>query len=228
MAEGIYDFHTHSTLSDGVLSPMELVRRAVVHNYRAMAISDHAGLGGLDRLLREIAGDCAVASEHWGIVALPGVELTHVPPGAIPEAARLARAAGALVVLVHGETIVEPVEKGTNLAAISCSEVDILAHPGLITPEEAELAAANGVFLELSARRSHCLANGHVARVAKLVGAKLIVNSDQHDLDFLTEERARLVALGAGLSEDDLPEVLERNPRLLLERVLSRKPPPGK
>ena len=32
---------------------------------------------------------------------------------------------------------VEPVEPGTNLAAASCPDVDVLAHPGLLTAEEA-------------------------------------------------------------------------------------------
>ena len=41
----MYDFHTHTFLSDGVLSPMELIRRAHVRGYRAMAVTDHVGLG---------------------------------------------------------------------------------------------------------------------------------------------------------------------------------------
>lgn len=220
----IYDFHTHSTLSDGELSPVELVRRAVVHGYKAVAITDHAGLGGLDRLMQTLSRDCELVRQHWDIVAFSGVELTHVPAAAIPQAARAAREAGAWIVVVHGETPVEPVQEGTNLAALTCPDVDVLAHPGLITPQEAELAAQNGVFLEISARRGHSLANGHVVKAARQAGARLIVDSDQHDLDFLTEERARKVALGAGLSEADLEEVLVQNPRLLLERILSRLP----
>ena len=43
--------------------------------------------------------------------------------------------------VVHGETIIEPVEKGTNLAAVQSPYVDILAHPGLLSLEEAKLAA---------------------------------------------------------------------------------------
>jgi histidinol phosphatase-like PHP family hydrolase len=103
-----------------------------------------------------------------------------------------------------------------------------LAHPGLITREEAELAAQNGVFLELSAKPSHCIANGHVAQMARLAGAKLIVNSDNHELDFLTEEQARRIVLAAGLDEDDVEEILGENPQFLLERILAgRAPPPS-
>jgi putative hydrolase len=223
-----YDFHTHTTLSDGGLSPMELIRRAAVAGYRAVGITDHSALGSLSRFGQELTQDCALARERWDIVALPGVELTHVPASAVAEAARTAKEVGLWLVVVHGETITEPVEEGTNRAAVSCADVDILAHPGLITREEADLAARNRVFLELSARPSHSIANGHVARIARLAGARLIVNSDNHDLDFLSEEQARRVVLAAGLEEKDVEEVLTQNPQLLLERILGeRVHPPG-
>ncbi|HLE81453.1 MAG TPA: PHP domain-containing protein, partial [Dehalococcoidia bacterium] len=32
----MYDFHTHTFLSDGVLSPIELIRRAHVKGYRVI------------------------------------------------------------------------------------------------------------------------------------------------------------------------------------------------
>ena len=54
---------------------------------------------------------------------------------------------GAEIVVVHGETIVEPVIKGTNWSAVNCPEVDILAHPGLITVEEVEIAKYNDIAL---------------------------------------------------------------------------------
>jgi putative hydrolase len=219
----IYDFHTHSTLSDGELSPIELIRRAAVTGYRAVGVTDHAGIGALRRFAQELGDDCALARDRWDITALPGVELTHLPATAVAEGARAAKEAGLWLVVVHGETISEPVEKGTNLAAVSCPDVDILAHPGLITGEEAALAARNGVFLELSAKPNHCAANGHVARMARLAGARLIVNSDSHSLEFLTEEQARRIVLGAGLEEKDVEQILRVNPQFLLERVLAAR-----
>lgn len=225
MGAMIYDFHTHSTLSDGELSPVELVRRAIVHGYTAMAITDHAGVGSLERFAYELGADCKLASEMWEIEVYSGVELTHVPAQAIDECARKARAAGAGVVVVHGETVVEPVEPGTNMAALQSDYVDVIGHPGLITLEEAQLAAEKEIYLELSARRTHCVANGHVARIAREAGARLILDSDQHDLDFLTDKRQRYVALGAGLREEDLEDVLINNPRRLLEKIRKRNAP---
>ncbi|MBI4294689.1 MAG: histidinol phosphate phosphatase domain-containing protein [Chloroflexi bacterium] len=216
----ISDFHTHSCLSDGQLSPVELARRALVNGYKAIAITDHTGIGSLGRVLREVAEDCALVRRHWNIAALPGVELTHVPAQAIAETAKKAKEMGAWLVLVHGETVVEPVEKGTNLAAASSHHVDILAHPGLLTPEEARLAANNRIFIELTARKGHCLTNGHVVRIAQQAQARLLLNSDAHDSDdLLTSELALAIARGAGLEDPAIKNVLDDNPQLLLARM---------
>jgi len=213
------DFHTHTFYSDGVFAPVELIRRASVAGYSVIGIADHTGSGGVERLVQEIAEDCAVASEHWDIEAFVGVELTHVPPAAIAQLTAKARAAGAAFVAVHGETLVEPVQEGTNLAAVCCPEVDYLCHPGLITPEEAALAAANDVFLEITARRGHCLTNGHVARVAREAGARLLLGSDAHgDGDLLTPEFAEQVLAGAGLDADEIA-ACEENAEEYLKRI---------
>lgn len=216
----IYDFHTHTFLSDGVLSPVELARRATVRGYKVLAMADHVGIGNCEEVLRQVKRECDLVNKHWPIRALPAVEITHVPAGAVGEVAREAKRLGAALVVVHGETIVEPVEPGTNRAALESPDVDVLAHPGLLTPEEAELAAANGVFLELSARKGHSLTNGRVWQVGKAAGTLFILNSDAHEPeDLLSDEFARRVALGAGLGEEDLSVVLEENPRRLLSRI---------
>lgn len=195
-----------------------------MRGYAALAITDHAGMGNLRAVLSTVLTERQLLAGSWAIEVLAGVEITHVPPLAIPQVARAAREAGAQIVVVHGETPVEPVEPGTNLAAALCEDVDIIGHPGLITYEAAERAAERGIFLELTSRRGHCLTNGHVARVAKEVRARLIVSSDAHGPnDFLTEELARKVVLGAGLKEEDLEEVLIRNSAELLRRALSRE-----
>lgn len=226
MFEGVgsmtFDFHTHSFYSDGVLSPMELIRRAHVAGYRAIAVTDHAGPSNMETILSEVVKDCVAAEKHWGIRALPGIELTHVPAAAIAEYARLARSLGAKIVVVHGETPVEPVEAGTNRAALSCSAVDILAHPGFITTEEAQMAKLNDIFLEITARGGHSLTNGHVAKVALSVGAKLLVNSDTHSPgDLMSGGFASKVAQGAGIPLEVIESVLTENPMELIRRISS-------
>ena len=216
----MYDFHTHTFMSDGVLSPIELIRRAYVRGYRVIGITDHVGGGNVEMVLKVLVKDCQTASSRWDILALPGVEITHVPADDIDEVARAARRLGARLVVVHGETVVEPVEPGTNRAAISCSEVDVLAHPGLIEPDDARLAAERGVFLEVSARKGHSLANGHVVRTAAQAGALTVLDSDAHEPDdLLTPELSRSVALGAGLNSEEADLLLGSNPTRLLEKL---------
>ena len=215
-----YDFHTHTLLSDGVLSPVEMISESVSKGYKVIAITDHVAVGYLDRLISEIMKDCALAQENWLITAIPGVELTHLPVKSIADVAKKAKAAGAKLVVAHGETITENVEPGTNLAAVQSPDVDILAHPGLITAEEAQIAAQNGIYLEISARKGHSFTNGHVVKIAQRAGAKLIVNSDGHDKDdLLTPDFARAVALGAGITEADLNVILNDNPLALLAKL---------
>jgi putative hydrolase len=195
------DLHTHTFFSDGVLVPAEHLRRFEVMGYQAVAITDHADSSNLDFIVPRIVRAAADLNPHSRTRLIPGIELTHVPPALIPELTLRARELGALLVVAHGETPVEPVIPGTNRAALEAG-VDLLAHPGFITEEEARLAAERGVMLELSARKGHCLTNGHVARVAVRTGALLSVNADAHEPgDFMTPERAETVALGAGLRE---------------------------
>ena len=216
----VYDFHAHTTLSDGGLSPIELIRRALVNNYRVIALTDHTATSELNRIISETTEACALARSHWNILAIPGIELTHVPAHAIAEAAKKAKEMGAWIVVVHGETIVEPVEKGTNLAALHSPHVDILAHPGLLSLEEAQLAATNGIFLEISARKGHCLTNGHITSLAQQVGAKLLLNSDAHnEHDLLTKPLATAIARGAGLDDINCQQVLTINPRALIKSL---------
>jgi putative hydrolase len=220
----VHDFHTHTFLSDGALSPMEQARRAVVNGYQTLGLTDHMGLGGVAALLEGLRRDREIIERHWPIQVIIGVELTHVPAEAIHEAAAHARSEGAEIVVVHGETPVEPVPDGTNHASIACGMVDVLAHPGFLTDDDARLAAANDVFLEITSRRGHSLTNGHVARIAREAGARLIVNSDAHEpSDLLRPDFQRAVALGASIPTEMLTEVLVGNPIRLRERVLARR-----
>jgi histidinol phosphatase-like PHP family hydrolase len=221
----IYDFHTHTLLSDGVLSPIELIRRAAVNHYAAVALTDHASIGTMERIIHETTEVCALARSYWNILAIPGIEITHVPVRAIAETARRAKELGAWLVIVHGETIVEPVEKGTNLAALQSPHVDILAHPGLLSLEEAQLAAANGIFLEITSRKGHCLTNGYISSLAQRVGAKLLLSSDAHtEQDLLTVSLADAVTQGAGLDDAACHEVLNINPQSLIEKLPAQLP----
>lgn len=208
---GLYDLHTHTTLSDGEMLPLELIRRMAVLGYSTVAIADHVDTAS-SPLVLPAANAVRESARLFGVRFLAGVEITHVPPEEIAALARRARMEGAEIVVVHGETVVEPVAVGTNRAACSCADVDILAHPGLITDEDAALAAANNVVLEITSRGGHNRTNGHVVRAAQRAGCRLILNSDAHaPHDLLSAEAKMVVARGAGLTPREAEEVLGLN-----------------
>jgi hypothetical protein len=63
-----YDLHCHSTASDGVLSPAEVIRRAAANGVSVLALTDHDELAGI--------ADAAEAARAAGIRLVPGVEIS--------------------------------------------------------------------------------------------------------------------------------------------------------
>ncbi len=219
------DFHTHTLLSDGVLVPAELVRRANYAGYRAIGLADHVDGSNLAMVVRSIVKVAAELNRFQDTFVIPGAEITHAPPAQIRELVAEARALGAVLVVVHGESPVEPVAPGTNRAAIE-SQPDILAHPGFITAEDARMAAERGVFLEITSRHGHSLTNGHVARIALATGARLVIDTDTHSPEnLITRQRAFQILQGAGLTESETQSVMETNEELLetLKKRLARR-----
>lgn len=199
----MYDFHTHTTFSDGELIPSELIRRLAVMGYTEAAITDHADYSNIEGI---ITGQKKIkeSAKLYGIKLYCGAELTHVPPSQIDDLAKYAKELGAEIVVVHGETVSEPVAEGTNRAAVSSRYVNILAHPGFITLDEAKTAAENNVFLEITERHGHNTTNGHVLSVARQAGARIAVDSDTHSPDdIMTESFRKIVAKGAGMTDDE-------------------------
>ena len=196
------DLHTHTFFSDGVLVPSELVRRAEYKGLEAIGITDHGDLSNIDFIIPRIVLVAEQLNQVMNIRVIPGIELTHVPPSQIAMAAIKSRDLGAKLVIVHGETLVEPVAPGTNHAALH-ADIDILAHPGLIEESDVLLAKEKGIFLEITARKGHSLSNGHVAALAMRHGAGLVINTDSHAPgDLIDDGFAKKVILGAGLRED--------------------------
>jgi putative hydrolase len=194
------DLHTHTLNSDGVLIPTELWRRAQVKGYRFLGITDHVDASNFEEVFARVKAAADSLKGSAPPYLIPGLEFTHLPPDLIGPLTAKARALGVPLIVIHGETLAEPVAPGTNRAALE-ADIDILAHPGLLTREEASLAQKRGIFLEISARKGHSLANGHVAALARETGASLIVDTDSHEPgDLITRDQAERVARGAGLS----------------------------
>ncbi|MFH1691053.1 MAG: histidinol phosphate phosphatase domain-containing protein [Candidatus Omnitrophota bacterium] len=197
------DLHTHSLLSDGELLPSELARRYEDKGFKAVAITDHADLSNLEFVVKSIVEFCAQWPKNR-IKVIAGIELTHLPLNQFKGAVECARQNGIKIVIAHGETLVEPVLKGTNKAALEAG-IDILSHPGLISEEDVKLATKKNIFLEISARKGHCLGNGHVVKLALKYKANLCINSDSHaPCDIPSIDYFKKVGLGAGLTLKDL------------------------
>ncbi len=208
------DLHTHTLFSDGALLPSELVHRARVMGYRAIALTDHVDMSNYEFVVSHIVKFC----EKYGndsIKVLPGAEITHAPPDQFKELTLKCRELGAKIVLAHGETIVEPVAPDTNRAAIEAG-VDILAHPGLISGEDASIASSNGVALEINGRKGHSFANGHVAAMARKHGAGLVFCTDAHQPgDLMDRSTAVKVSRGAGMNENEVDSMFEFAERMV-------------
>lgn len=71
-----YDLHCHSTASDGLLAPAELVRRAVGNGVDVLALTDHDEICGLAEARTEAAGlglrfiDGVEVSVSWGGITI--------------------------------------------------------------------------------------------------------------------------------------------------------------
>ncbi|MBI4682697.1 MAG: histidinol phosphate phosphatase domain-containing protein [Nitrospirae bacterium] len=209
------DLHTHTLFSDGELLPAELVQRAYAAGYKAIALTDHMDMSNMDFIIPRIVDAACELSQYSQLKIIPGAEITHVPPALIEKLVAQARNLGAKIVVVHGETIAEPVIPGTNRSAIEAG-ADILSHPGLISIEDAALAKENGVALEITSRRGHSLSNGHVARIALITGAAMVINTDSHAPDdLISRERAELILRAAGIPDENIDAIFVNSQKLV-------------
>ena len=68
------DFHTHTTASDGLLAPGDMVRLAVSRGLKILAITDHDSTEGIAEALE-------TAAEYPGFTLVPGIEMSTDIPG---------------------------------------------------------------------------------------------------------------------------------------------------
>ena len=202
------DLHTHTLLSDGDLLPSEFARRVEEKGYTVVAFTDHIDFSNVENIVVSLVKACEHINKSCKVKTIPGVEITHVSPSEIPVLAQTARNLGAKLVVVHGETLVEPVKEGTNRKAVE-SDIDILAHPGLLSEDEAKIASNRGIHIEISCRKGHCLSNGHIVKLWYEYNFPLILNTDSHSPeDMITDDFAKKVILAAGVKVPDVNTVI--------------------
>jgi len=209
------DLHTHTFFSDGTLTPSELVYRAKLAGYSAIALTDHGDFTNFDLVIPRMKKASSDLSKYYNIQVIAGIEITYVPPEKIKNAVALCRKLGAKIVVIHGQTPAETVPEGTNLSGI-IAKADIIAHPGYISEEEALLATRFGVCLEITTRKGHNATNAHVAKTAIKAGAKLILNTDTHHFtDLLTKETIINTLNASGLNQNAYKEMQENAKSLI-------------
>ena len=143
------------------------------------------------------------------------MEITHSPVEAFSELTEYARRKGAEIVVGHGESPVEPVLAGTNKAAIEAG-VDILAHPGSITEEEASLAKEKGVYLEITARSGHDKGNSQIFEMAQKTGASLVLCTDAHEpQDLLSEEKIKNILGKLTTSNQEIKAIIDNSEKVV-------------
>ena len=202
-----YNLHSHTFLSDGELLPSEVAVRYLDKGYRVIAITDHADYSNIKTAAASVVEFCRKWPKDSLITVLPGIELTHLPPEQFKPLAALARKSGIKIIVAHGETPMEPVFPKTNNLALK-ADIDILAHPGLISDADTLLAKERGIFLEVTSRKGHASTNSHVVAQAKKFGARLILNNDSHLVeDIITPDSLALIGLESGLTETDIEKI---------------------
>jgi len=217
------DLHTHTIFSDGELIPSELVWRARAANYDTIALTDHLDQSNIDFVIPRIAKISTILTRSTSLTVVPGAELTYVAPEDIYRVVRRARRLGARIVIVHGETVAEPaVPERTNHAAL-LSNIDILAHPGELSEEDARLAKERGIYIEVTTRSQHAVTNGTVIQRARAAGALMVMNTDTHGPeDLLTIEKAFQILKDAGVQEADIKETFDQMQHNARELILGR------
>ena len=133
--------------------------------------------------------------------------MTHLPPVQFKPLAKYARREGIKIIIAHGQTPVEPVVNDTNRLALE-ADIDILAHPGLITDADTIKAQERGIFLEITSRSGHSQSNNHVAAQARKFSAKLILNNDSHrPQDIISPQELIEVGIKSGLNNTEIEKI---------------------
>ena len=215
------DFHISIHQGFGVASALRYASLAGIRFAGLVMPSDGTGLSRI----ADFSAQVRRLSLYANVEAWAGVELCHIPPALLPEAVREAREAGARLVLVYGESIMDQVDQGTNFAAIEAG-ADIITHPGLVDAETAAFAAERDVAFEFTSCPRHALTNAHTAAMALKYGVPLVRGSNASCAEELTTRAFwPSVIKGAdtgivGGNDVNLAEHLRKSEEMLIRKLM--------
>jgi len=201
------DLHCHTTASDGRQSIVQMAEAARDRGYEYLAITDHSATHGFgnhvspDDLRRQIERVAEADCELAGFRLLAGTEVNILPDGSPDYDDDLLAQLDWIVASVHTSFGMSEDEMTRRMTgAMEHPLIDAIGHPTgrLIGRREGysldmdrliEAAARTGTFLEINANPNRRDLNDVYARAAAQAGVTIVVDSDAHGTDTLSNMR---------------------------------------
>ena len=192
------DLQMHTSATDGKNTIAEMAQKAKEMGYAYIAITDHSKAvrvaGGLDekRLAKHLQEVEKAGGKIPGIRILKGVEVDILADGSLDLKDNILKECDVVLASVHSRFNMEEGEMTRRIIkAIGNPHVSILAHPTgrLILEREAykvnlkevfQAAIDHGVVLEINAYPDRLDLRDVDARMAKEMGARLVISTDAH------------------------------------------------
>ncbi len=201
------DLHSHSVASDGRATITEMAEAARARGYAYFAVTDHSATHGFgnhvtpEELERQIERVARANEQVEGITVLAGTETNVLPDGSVDYDDEILQRLDWVVASVHTSFRMPDKEMTARIvAALENPRVDVLGHPTgrLIGRREGysvdidrviEAAARTGTFLEINANPNRRDLDEVYAREAARAGVKLVIDSDAHGPETLSNMR---------------------------------------
>lgn len=199
------DLHIHSNFSDGISSIKEIAKKAKLLGYEYIAITDHSKslkiAGGIDeeKLKEQIAAIREMNKKTDGVYILTGIEVDILSDGTLDFSDNTLRELDIVIASIHSG-FKQDTDTITNRIIAACQNphVDVIAHPtgrilGRRDPYAAdmdkvlEVAAATNTVLEINSSPDRLDLNDLMAKKAKEMGIKMVINTDAHDKEALED-----------------------------------------
>jgi DNA polymerase (family 10) len=198
------DLHSHTTLSDGRNTLDEMAAAARERGYSYLAVTDHSASHGFgDHVTDEQLWERIEEVRRWnegkrGFRLLAGSEINIGLDGALDYPEDLVAALDWVVASVHTSFSVSEAQMTERVvAAIENPHVDCIGHLtgrligrrepyGVDVGAVAEAAARTGTMLEINGNPNRRDLSEHHARLALEAGATIVLNTDAHGVDTLS------------------------------------------
>ncbi|OIJ18313.1 DNA polymerase/3'-5' exonuclease PolX [Anaerobacillus alkalidiazotrophicus] len=233
------DMHMHSTWSDGANSILEMAEACREKGYSYIAITDHSKFlkvaNGLTvERLKEQHREIAKLNEKWDDFKIfTGIEMDILPDGTLDYDDEVIKEVDFVIASIHSSFSQDRaviMERLTN--ALRNHHVDLIAHPTgrLIGRRDGydvdvdllvDISVETNTALELNANPHRLDLASHWLKKAQEKGAKIMINTDAHNLDMLNDMKIGVSSARKGwikketvINSWDLPELknyLNRN-----------------